>query len=76
MQERCMYMSLNEKIFNVETGETITREYSDEEKAIAAEWRKKIEAEQAEIAKREQIRQTALAKLIDLGLTEEEIAAL
>ena len=65
-----------EKIVNGQTGEETWRDYTPQE--IAA-----VEKRQAEAAKelekaqaREQARQSALSKLIDLGLTEEEIAAL
>jgi hypothetical protein len=65
-----------EIITNAETGETIERPFTPEEiaekdKAIAASAK-----EREELAKKQAIRQSALSKLIDLGLTEEEIAAL
>jgi len=65
-----------EKIVNLETGEEIWRDYTPEEIAEVEKAKKEAEARSAELAEKEAIRQRALAKLIDLGLTEEEIAAL
>lgn len=65
-----------EKIINIQTGEITIRDFTEEEIAEA----KKNEVEHKklleEIEKKEELRRTALNKLIDLGLTEEEIAAL
>lgn len=65
-----------EKIYDAATGETIWRNFTDDEIAEA----KKIDERNVERitqnAVRELKRQSALNKLIDLGLTEEEIAAL
>lgn len=62
--------------FNAETGEEIIRELTVEEleqrKADAIE----AAAIQAEREAKAAARQSALAKLAELGLTEEEIAAL
>lgn len=65
-----------EKIIDATTGEETWRDFTPEEIA-------KIEQAQEEAQKRidvelerQSIRQSALSKLIDLGLTEEEIAAL
>lgn len=58
------------------TGETITRDLTAEEIANRQEQAAQFAArKQAEAAKAE-ARQSALAKLAELGLTEEEIAAL
>lgn len=65
-----------EKIMNIQTGEITWRDYTSEEIAevekAQAEATKKMVQEKNLQAKR----QSALNKLIDLGLTEEEIAAL
>jgi putative heme iron utilization protein len=63
-------------VFDGLTGETITREFTKEEKDIAITQQvlflAEQEAKQAKIA----ARQSALTKLAALGLTEEEIGAL
>ena len=58
---------------NVETGETIEREMTAEEIADLQASQAQAQAEQDAKAA---ARQSALAKLADLGLTEEEVAAL
>ena len=62
--------------FNGETGETTERELTSDEiadlRAAAAE----SEAAEAERQAKMAARESALAKLADLGLTAEEIAAL
>lgn len=65
-----------EKIINVETGEETWRDYTPEE--IAEAEKNEIEAKKIrDLAKEKNAkRQSALAKLAALGLTEEEIAAL
>jgi hypothetical protein len=65
-----------EKIVNGQTGEETWRDFTPEE--IAAVEKRQVEvAKELEAAQvKEQARQSALSKLIDLGLTEEEIAAL
>ena len=65
-----------EKIINHETGEITWRDYTEEE--IKAVELAKVEAKKRVDAMNtiENMRQSALSKLIDLGLTEEEIAAL
>lgn len=65
-----------EKIINVITGEETWRDYTPEEVAEVEKAQKEAEASNKELAAKEATRQRALAKLIDLGLTEEEIAAL
>ena len=65
-----------EKIVNHETGEITWRDYTAEEIAEVEQAKARAEQEAQELANREAKRQSALNKLIDLGLTEEEIAAL
>ena len=62
--------------FNGETGETIIRPLTAEEIAQRENDATEIAAQQAAIAAKAAARQSALAKLAELGLTEEEIAAL
>lgn len=61
---------------NGETGEVIVRPFTEEElanqKAAAAQFVAQLAAQEAKAA----ARASALAKLAELGLTEEEIAAL
>lgn len=65
-----------EKIVNHTTGEETWRDYTSEEiKAVEIAQKETNQRIEAELEK-EKIRQSALSKLIDLGLTEEEIAAL
>jgi DNA-binding NarL/FixJ family response regulator len=65
-----------EKIFNIQTGEETWRDYTKDE-IILAEKLQKEATERTEVELQKQtIRQSALAKLAALGLTEEEIAAL
>ena len=61
---------------NAETGETIERPLTAEEIADREEMQAEAEAQKAEQEAKEAARASALAKLADLGLTEEEIAAL
>lgn len=65
-----------EKIINLETGEETWRDYTPEE--IAEAEKNEIEAKKIrDLAKEKNAkRQSALAKLAALGLTEDEIAAL
>lgn len=64
------------KIVNVETGEEIEREMTQEEynQYLADKAKQKAEAEA--LAEKEAARQSALEKLAALGLTEAEIQAL
>jgi hypothetical protein len=62
--------------FNGETGETIERELTAEEIADLKKSAEEAEAIEAERDAKIAARQSALAKLADLGLTAEEIAAL
>lgn len=65
-----------EKIINIQTGEETWRDYTSEEIAEVEKAKAEIELKIAEEKRRQEKRQSALNKLIDLGLTEEEIAAL
>jgi len=61
---------------NLQTGKIVEREMTEEEKKQhLADVEERTNNYQAAIEK-EAIRNSALSKLIDLGLTEEEIAAL
>ena len=62
--------------FNAETGEVLERELTAEELAQFEIDKAAATAEAAEKAAKAAARQSALAKLAELGLTEEEIAAL
>ena len=59
-----------------EDGSIIEREFNQEELKQLAEDKAIFEKESAAIKAKQDLRESALAKLIDLGLTEEEIAAL
>lgn len=61
---------------NAETGEINERELTAEEIAERAALVTEAAAQQAAIEAKAAARQSALAKLAELGLTEEEIAAL
>jgi hypothetical protein len=58
------------------TGEEIIRPLTDEEIADRAEMQAEAETKQAEQEAKSAARASALAKLAELGLTEEEVAAL
>lgn len=62
--------------FNGETGEIIERELTAEELADLQAQNIEAAAQRAIIEAKAAARQSALAKLAELGLTEEEIAAL
>lgn len=62
--------------FNGETGETIIRPLTTDEIAQREIDAAEFAAQQAAIQAKAAARQSALAKLAELGLTEEEIAAL
>ena len=66
----------NEKIVNAETGEETWRDYTPEEIAEVEKAQAEAQARIAGAQEREATRQSALAKLAALGLTEEEIASL
>lgn len=62
--------------FNGQTGESVEREMTAEELVQFEIDKAAAEAEATEKIAKETARQNALAKLAELGLTEEEIAAL
>lgn len=64
------------RIHNVEIDEVIDREMTDEEYSDFLANNEKAELARLEIEAKEAARKSALSKLIELGLTEEEIAAL
>lgn len=68
------------KIINVRTGEINERELTEQERAERADiWSAEVERVKSandEEAAKEAARQSALAKLAALGLTEDEIAAI
>jgi hypothetical protein len=61
---------------DAETGEVTERDFTDEEIADHLAIKAEAEARQAEMEARAAARESALAKLAELGLTAEEIAAL
>lgn len=63
-------------IHDVDTGKTIVREMTDEEWSQFLKDVDEDKIQKSVIEKRKKSRESALSKLIDLGLTEEEIAAL
>ena len=66
----------NEKIVNSETGKITIREYTAEEIAEVEQALEIARVRREELAKKDAARKAALNKLVELGLTEEEIAAL
>lgn len=65
-----------ERIYNAQDNSVVEIEL-DAEKVAMVEFYNQQEKERLKtVAEREALRKTALSKLIDLGLTEEEIAAL
>lgn len=65
-----------EKIININTGEETWRDYTPEEISEAKKFEAEAQIKTIEAQEREATRQSALAKLAALGLTEEEIASL
>ncbi len=63
-------------IHNVETNEIIERDMNEAEIAHFEAVEAEIKAEKIQKLEKENARQSALAKLAALGLTEDEIAAL
>jgi DNA-binding NarL/FixJ family response regulator len=63
-------------VFDGETGEQIVRDLNADEIADIAKSEKELKARQAELKAKATARASALAKLAELGLTAEEIAAL
>jgi hypothetical protein len=73
--------TLNEEILtalevNAETGEIVERPFTEEEIAQLAFRQNEFKKFQAEEKAKAAARTSALAKLADLGLSEEEVAAL
>lgn len=66
----------NEKIVDIETGKEIIKPLSEEIVAEIEQYKINALQRQKEQEKINQIRQSAIAKLAALGLTEDEIAAL
>jgi hypothetical protein len=58
------------------TGETYEREYNETELAELAELQASVAEQEAKQEAKAAARASALAKLAELGLTEEEVAAL
>jgi hypothetical protein len=71
-----MSETLKSLIVDVETGEIIERDLTPEEIADREAMQLQEVTRQAEITSKAVARESALAKLADLGLTAEEIAAL
>ena len=63
-------------IINAESGETMERELTAEEIADRKKQQSEFKGQQAEAKAKAEARESALAKLAALGLTEEEIGAL
>jgi len=61
---------------NAETGEVIERPLTSDELANISASKQDFDAKKAEADAKAAARESALAKLADLGLTAEEIAAL
>jgi DNA-binding NarL/FixJ family response regulator len=61
---------------NAITGETTITEFTDKEKIWLKDYSEKEQAKENEILAQASARESALAKLAALGLTESEIAAL
>ena len=64
------------QIIDALTGDEIIRDMTDDELAKHLELSAELEAQNVELQARAAARQSALAKLAELGLTAEEIAAL
>lgn len=65
-----------EKIIDILSGEEKFVDYTLDQIAETKKWEEEAEKQTIEQKKQEAIRQSALAKLAALGLTEDEIAAL
>ena len=65
-----------EKIIDINAGEETWRDYTPEEIVEVEKAQAEAQARIAGAQEREATRQSALAKLAAIGLTEEEIAAL
>ena len=71
-----MSETINMLIFDAATGETIERPFTPEEIAEREVMQAEFEARQAEQDAKAAARVSALAKLKELGLSQEEIEAL
>lgn len=71
-----MSETLTAVIIDAETGEVIERELTAEEIADREEMQAEAETQKTEQEAKAAARASALAKLAELGLTEEEIGAL
>jgi hypothetical protein len=71
-----MSETFNGVFVNAKTGETIERELTSDEAAYLLSLQESEQALNAEAQAKVEVRQSALAKLAALGLTEEEVAAL
>jgi len=71
-----MSETLNGVFVNAETGETIERELTADEATYLASIQEAEQALNAEAQAKAAARESALAKLAELGLNAEEIAAL
>jgi len=69
-------MTQFEVIHNIQTGETVEKEYTKEQIADSKALQLEAEKRAENIAEVEAARASALAKLAALGLTADEIAAL
>jgi len=69
-------MEYKEIIFDISTNEVTERLYTEEEVLMIEEEMVRVAELNKEAELKEKNRQSALAKLAALGLTEEEIAAL
>ena len=65
-----------EKIFNAETGEETFRDYTAEEIEKVKHFQAKAQEEAKIEAQAQAKRQTALAKLVALGLEEDDLKAI
>ena len=63
-------------IFDAETGETTERPFTEEEVANLAQMQADQEVRDAELVAKEEAKANGMAKLIALGLTQEEAGAL
>jgi hypothetical protein len=71
-----MSETFNGVFVNAKTGETVERELTSDEAAYLLSLQESEQILNAEAQAKVEVRQSALAKLAALGLTEEEVAAL
>lgn len=60
---------------DIELGQIVTREMNDQEYAEYTENMKAYENKKAVELEKEKLRESALAKFLDLGITEEDLKA-